>query len=141
MKRTAQFVLALIALFAAGPSHASPKPLSAKVNSAAVRMANGQSGTAHSISLSWTASTTANAATEVTRSTSPTGTYTVIADAGMATTFTDTTVSQSGGTYCYEVVAYLTDVNGNKVLSPPSNDACGTIPPNADTGLTVTGTK
>jgi hypothetical protein len=63
----------------------------------------------HYVSLTWTASTTANATYNVYRSATPTGSYAKVNSALIAgTTYTDTTV-QAGQTYYYAATAVVSN--------------------------------
>ena len=79
---------------------------------------------AHSVALTWTASTSSVVGYNVYRSTTSGGPYTLITGSPVSgTTFTDTTV-QAGVTYFYVVTAV--DANGNESVN--SNEASATIP-------------
>jgi hypothetical protein len=79
---------------------------------------------AHSVVLTWTASTSAVVGYNVYRSTTSGGPYTLITGSPVGgITFTDTSV-QAGVTYFYVVTA----VDGNGVESVNSNEASATIP-------------
>jgi hypothetical protein len=84
----------------------------------------GTGAVAHSASLSWTASTTANVTYNIYRATTS-GAYssTPIASSIAGTTYVDTTVA-AGQTYFYVVKA----VDGSGNLSTPSNEATATVP-------------
>ncbi len=84
----------------------------------------GTQAVAHSVSLSWTASTSTVAGYNVYRSTVSGGPYTLISTSPVAgVTYTDTAV-QAGVTYFYVVTAV--DANGNE--SAFSNEAPVTVP-------------
>jgi hypothetical protein len=78
----------------------------------------------HSVSLSWTASTSLGVAGyQILRGTTAGGPYTQIASLGLVTSYTDSTV-MSGTTYYYVVTA----VDGSNNVSPYSNQATAVVP-------------
>jgi hypothetical protein len=95
---------------------------------------------AHSVSLSWTASTDSGVSYNVYRlsaacpATGTAGFTKITATTVIATTYTDGTVAP--GTYCYYATSVL---NGSE--SVPSNLASAVILPAAPTALSVTGTN
>jgi fibronectin type 3 domain-containing protein len=90
-----------------------------------------QVATAHSIKLTWTASTTSGVTYTVYRGTSAAGPFTVIASGLSVITFTDTTATDAVQ-YFYEVDAILSGED-----SGPSNEVSATEPanPNPPSGL------
>jgi fibronectin type 3 domain-containing protein len=94
-------------------------------------------GTPHSVSLSWTASTSTVVGYNVYRGTTTGGPYTKISAAPVAgTVFTDSSVI-AGTTYFY--VATAVDSSGNESVN--SNEATVTVPknPNPPSGLKAVG--
>jgi fibronectin type 3 domain-containing protein len=99
-------------------SNATNSPISISVSG------TGTQAVAHSVSLSWTASTSSVIGYNVYRSTISGGPYTLITGSpNGGITYTDTAV-QAGVTYFYVVTAV--DANGNE--SAFSNEASATIP-------------
>jgi fibronectin type 3 domain-containing protein len=92
----------------------------------------GQAATSHSITLTWTASTTTGVTYTVYRATAAAGPFTPIATGVSAVTFIDTT-AVDGTQYFYEVDS----VTSGGTSSGPSNEANATEPvnPNPPTGL------
>jgi hypothetical protein len=83
-----------------------------------------QAAVSHSVTLSWTASTSTVVGYNIYRSTVPGGPYTLVTSSPVsATTYTDTTV-QAGVTYYYVVTAV--DASGNE--SVYSNEASASVP-------------
>ncbi len=78
----------------------------------------------HSVSLTWTASTSSGVAGyKVYRGTASGGPYTLVGSVGLTTSYTDNTV-MSGTTYYYVVTA----VDSNNNVSPNSNQAQAVVP-------------
>ncbi len=99
-------------------SNATNSPISVSLSGTGTQVV------AHSVSLTWTASTSAVAGYNVYRSTTSGGPYTLITSSPVAgTTYTDTNV-QAGVTYYYVVTAV--DASGNESVN--SNEASITIP-------------
>lgn len=94
-----------------------------------------QVATSHSVTLTWTASTTAGVTYTVYRATSAAGPFTAISSGISSLTYTDTT-AVDGTQYFYEVDAVDT-VGGVVEDSGPSNEVNATEPisPNPPTGL------
>lgn len=92
----------------------------------------GQGATAHTITLTWTASTSTGVTYTVYRATASAGPFTAIATGVSGLTFVDTT-AVDGTQYFYE----LDSVTAAGVSSGPSNEANATEPlnPNPPTGL------
>ncbi len=83
-----------------------------------------QTAISHSVTLSWTASTSTVVGYNIYRSTVPGGPYTLVTSSPVSTTtYTDTTV-QAGVTYYYVVTAV--DASGNE--SVYSNEASASVP-------------
>jgi hypothetical protein len=99
-------------------SNATNSPISVALSG------TGTQAVAHSVSLSWTASTSTVVGYNVYRGTTSGGPYTLITSSPVnGTTFTDTTV-QAGATYFYVVTAV--DTNGNESVN--SNEVSVTVP-------------
>lgn len=100
-------------------SNATNTPLTISLSGTGVQT------TQHSVTLSWSASTSSVAGYNIYRSTVSGGPYTTILNSGLVTgtAFTDTSV-QAGTTYYYVVVS----VNSNGVESSDSNQASATVP-------------
>lgn len=100
-------------------SNASNSPLTIGLSGTGVQTAQ------HSVTLSWSASTSQVAGYDIYRSTVSGGPYTTMLNSSPVAglTFTDTNV-QAGTTYYYVVVA----VNSNGVQSSDSNQALATVP-------------
>lgn len=110
------------------------------LTSAAFLTAQTAKATAHAVTITWTASTTAGVSYNVYRTagTCPGTTFTKINTTPItATTYDDTAVT-GGSTYCYYATSYLSGANPPESI--PSNKAPATVPtdqPNPPTNLTV----
>lgn len=96
------------------------------------RVVFGQAATSHSITLTWTASTSTGVTYTVYRATAAAGPFTAIATGVSGLTFVDST-AVDGTQYFYEVDS----VTAGGVSSGPSNEANATEPlnPNPPTAL------
>jgi len=99
-------------------SNATNSPISISLSG------TGTQSVAHSVALSWTASTSSVVGYNVYRSTTSGGPYTLITSSAITgTTFTDN-AAQAGVTYFYVVTAV--DSSGNESVN--SNEASATVP-------------